>query len=320
MSKPRIAISWNSSCGGCDESIVDLEDRILEVAERVEFVLWPCAMDFKYEDVAALPDGSVTAALINGGIQNTHQESVVRLLRQKSQIVIAFGSCACMGGVPALANLTTRDEIFRVSYLDAPGVDNPGGTLPQTESTVDGCSLELPRMFESLLKLDDVIDVDYYLPGCPPTASMIAAALEALLSGNLPERGAVLAPDIALCNSCARNDSKPEDLEITEIRRIHTIEADPQLCFLAQGVICMGPATRDGCDTPCINGNMPCTGCLGPVGKNDQGAKMIGMLGGILAGQDEKGAEKWREAIPDIPGTFYRYSVAASPLGRKRDE
>ena len=110
-----------------------------------------------------------------------------------------------------------------------------------------------------------------------------------------------------------------EDIELSEIKRIHEIIADPGICFLAQNVICMGPATRDGCDYPCVRGNMPCTGCMGPVSGADQGAKMIGTLGGILSGQSDGTVDKVLEGIVDPAGTFYRYGIAASLLGRSRD-
>ncbi len=282
-------------------------------------MLWPCAMDFKYEDVEALEDGEIAVSLINGGIQNTDQEHVVKMLRKKSRLVVAFGSCACFGGVPSLANLTNMKEIFNTSYLDSVTVENDEKIVPRTETTVDGFSLTLPEIYETLLKLDDVIKADYYLPGCPPTAAMIADALGAILKGELPEPGSVLAPDKALCVSCDRNESKPDRMMIKELKRIHEIQADPEKCFLAQGVLCMGPATRDGCGYPCVKGNMPCTGCFGPISGADQGARMIGTLGGILDEKNEEAAKKAVEGIPDPAGTFYRYCVSASLLGRKRE-
>ncbi len=318
MTKAKIAVSWNSSCGGCDESIVDIEHKILDVAPKIEFVLWPCAMDFKYEDIEKMEDGEITASLINGGIQNTHQEHIAKLLRKKSSIIVAFGSCASMGGVPSLANLYNMDDIFKSSYIDCPTVVNPENTIPLTEFSVNGFTLTLPEIFKTLYKLDDIIDVDYYLPGCPPTANMIAGAIGVLLSGELPPKGAVLAEEKSLCSSCDRNESKPEDLSIKKIKRIHEIIADPETCFLSQGVICMGPATRDGCDYPCVKGNMPCTGCLGPVSGADQGAKMIGTLGGILDGGDNKEVDGILDDFADPAGTFYKYCVSASLLGRSR--
>ncbi len=320
MTKPKVAVSWNSSCGGCDESIVDIEEKILDVASQVEFVLWPCAMDFKYDDVEAMEDQSITVSLINGGIQNTDQEHIVKMLRKKSKIVVAFGSCAWLGGIPSLANLKNKDEIFKSSYLSGPTVVNPDNTVPETNVSIDGRELTLPEMFETLHKLDDIIEVDYYLPGCPPTAEMVANAITAILTGELPEKGSVLAPDKSLCNSCKLNETKPDNISISEIKRIHEIIADPEICFLSQGVLCMGPATRDGCDYPCIKGCMPCTGCMGPVTGADQGAKMIATLGGIIEGEDNKTVHEKIKKIHDPAGTFYRYSIGASLLGRKRKE
>jgi len=312
MSKIKIAVSWNSSCGGCDESIVDIEEKILDVAEKAEFVFWPCAMDFKYSDLDKFEEKEIAVALINGGIQNSEQYHVVKKLRNKSELIVAFGSCACFGGIPSLANLTSVKEIFNVSYINSPTVVNPEGVWPKSTASPDGYDLSLPKMFSSVYKLDDVIKVDYFLPGCPPTAELIIKALEAILSGNLPERGSVLAPDTSLCRSCNRNNTKPENILIERVKRIHQIEADPEICFLAQDVLCMGPVSRDGCDYPCIRGNMPCTGCMGPVSSTDQGAEMVGLLGAILSGDSEE--------LADPAGTFYRYSVAASFLGRKRKE
>ncbi len=320
MTKPKIAISWNSSCGGCDESIVDIEDKILDIAAKVEFVLWPCAMDFKYDHVRALPDGDITVSLINGGIQNSHQEEIARLIRKKSKTVVAFGACAWLGGVPSLINLKNKEELFKSSYLESISVENPRKTLPAIKSKVDNCTLTLPEIYDTLYKLDDIIGVDYYLPGCPPTADLITDLFLKLIEGGLPEKGAVLAPARSLCISCPRNETKPDNFEIDEIKRIHEIIADPEKCFLVQNLLCMGPSTRDGCGCSCIKGNMPCTGCFGPADKSDQGAKMIGTLGSILKGSTESEADRVIDGIADPAGTFYRYSTAASMLGRKRKE
>ena len=80
-------------------------------------------------------------------------------------------------------------------------------------------------------------------------------------------KGSVLAPDIALCDECPRKKSKPANLSIAEFKRPHQLLADPDLCLLAQGVLCMGPATRSGCGAQCTTGNMPCTGCFGPTSR-----------------------------------------------------
>jgi len=166
--------------------------------------------------------------------------------------------------------------------------------------------------------LDQVVAVDYYLPGCPPTPKLLKAAITALLGGQLPPRGAVLAPDIALCEECPRKDSKPPDLEFSEFRRPHQVIVDPGICLLAQGLVCMGPATRGGCEALCIRGNMPCTGCFGPTSRvRDQGAKILAALCSNIAARDESGIDRTLAGIPDPVGTFYRYGLAGSILRRK---
>ena len=198
---------------------------------------------------------------------------------------------------------------------------NPDGTEPKTRSSVNGHDLTLPKFYETVYKLDDVVDVDYYLPGCPPTPELIGNAVNAILEGKLPAKGAVLSPDKSLCSSCDRNESKPEDVAIDEVKRIIDVMADPEKCFLAQGIICMGPATRDGCGQTCVSGNMPCTGCFGPTDScKDQGAKMIATLGGILTGDNNESAGKAMDGIVDPAGTFYRYAMSASLLGGAREE
>ncbi len=317
--KPKIALYWCASCGGCDETVVDLEEAILGVVDAVDIVFWPCAMDFKYEDVEALKDGELAVSFINGAIRSTEQEHAAKLLRRKSAAVVAFGSCACIGGIPALANLTTIDAIKKVSYLSSPTVENPGGTVPQEAGTVDGCRLTLPKLYDTVLTLDKVIAVDYYLPGCPPTSALLANAVNALLTGTLPPRGSVLLPDKALCASCNRNETKPETIAIKKFHRIHQVAADPATCFLAQGVLCMGPATRGGCEYPCVKGNMPCTGCFGPLADGDQGARMLATLGGIIDAEPKEFPDAVRQ-LADPAGTFYRYSLSSSLLGSRREE
>jgi len=140
------------------------------------------------------------------------------------------------------------------------------------------------------------------------------------LSGKLPPKGTVLAPDIALCDECPRKASKPTDVGFAEFRRPHMAEIDPNLCMLAQGFVCMGPATRGGCGALCINGNMPCTGCFGPTSRvRDQGAKILSSICSSIAPKDEEGIDGVLEGIPDPVGTFYRYGLARCLLRRRVD-
>ena len=318
--KPKVAIYWCASCGGCEETVVDLAEDILGVVEAVDIVLWPVAMDFKYKDLKAMPDKSITATFLNGAIRSTEQEEMAHLLRRKSQFLIAYGSCAHMGGIPALANQFEREQILQFNYEDAPSVVNEKKTRPQLSFQENGRNPHLPELHNVVRSLDQVVDVDFYIPGCPPTPNLTKAAVTALLSGNLPPKGSVLAPDTALCDECERKASKPADISYVEFKRPHQKLIDPAKCMLAQGVVCMGPATRSGCGAQCTSGNMPCTGCFGPTSRvRDQGAKMLSSLCSNIESKEVPGIVKTLEGIPDPVGTFYRYGLAKSLLRRKVD-
>jgi F420-non-reducing hydrogenase small subunit len=316
--KPKVAFYWCASCGGCEESVVDLAEGILQVVDLVDIVFWPVALDFKKKDVEAMPDGSIVATLLNGAIRTSEQFEMAQLLRRKSQVLIAYGSCAHTGGIPSLANQFTRRQIMDYVYNGSPSTVNPQNTRPQIEFKEDGRTAELPELWQTVRALDQVVDVDYYLPGCPPTGKLLMNALTALLSGKMPPKGTVLAPDTALCEECVRKDSKPKDLSIKEFKRRHLAEVDPELCFMAQGIVCMGASTRGGCEAACVKGNMPCTGCFGPTSRvRDHGAKMLSALASTAHGQEEAEIDRILEGVPDPVGTFYRYGLAKSLLRRK---
>jgi F420-non-reducing hydrogenase small subunit len=320
--KPKVAFYWCASCGGCEETVVDLEEKILDVVAAVDIVFWPVALDFKRKDVEAMPDGAITATFLNGAIRSTEQEEMAHLLRKKSQLLIAFGACSQLGGVPGLANLWDRQTVMTAVYREAPSTINPEGTAPQAKHAHNGKqSVTLPTLFDTVKTLDQTVEVDYYVPGCPPTPKVLLQAVQALLSGKLPEKGAVLAPDTALCEECPRKDTRPEKLTIKEWKRPHEILIDPEKCLLTQGLLCLGSATRGGCDALCIKGNMPCTGCFGPTSRvRDFGGKALSALASIVDSNDETEIGRILAQIPDPVGTLYRYSLPASPLRRKKPE
>jgi F420-non-reducing hydrogenase small subunit len=320
MPKPKIALYWCASCGGCEEAVVDLAEDILGVLETVDIALWPVALDFKKSDIVALSDGALDATLLNGAIRTHEQEEMARLLRRKSRHLVAYGACACMGGIPGLANQFTREQLLRYVYEEAPTVTNDEKTRPLTACRSNGHAMDLPEMHHVVRTLDQVVEVDYYIPGCPPTPAITKAAITALLSGNLPAKGSVLAPDIALCEQCPRRATKPTDLSFTQFRRPHEFQIDSEKCLLAQGVVCMGPATRGGCGAVCPAANMPCTGCFGPPSRvRDQGAKMLSSLCAAIAARETDDIDQTLAGIPDPVGTFYRYGLPRALLRRKVD-
>jgi F420-non-reducing hydrogenase small subunit len=313
--KPKVAFYWCAACGGCEEAVVDLAEDVLAVVEAVDIVFWPVALDFKREDVEALADGELAASFINGAVRTSEQEEMVELLRRKSTAVVAFGSCAWLGGIPGLANLYSRDEILDRVYREAPSLANDEGALPVEETRVPEGLLSLPAFDESVRTLDQVIDVDYYLPGCPPPVHLIQAAVTALVEGTLPEKGTVLAPDVALCSECPRLPTKPERPFVKGFRRPHEMLVDPDVCLLAQGLVCLGPATRAGCRAVCIAANMPCTGCMGPTsGVADYGGKALSAIASLLESSDEDEVAELAGTVADPVGTLYRYSLPRSLL------
>jgi len=317
--KPKVAFYWCAACGGCEEAVVDLAEKILDVIQIVDIAFWPVALDFKRKDVEELADGQLAVAFVNGAIRTSEQAEMARLLRRKSKVVIAFGACAQMGGIPSLANLWDRESIFRAVYQECPSVVNEQHTTPQTQYKEDGRTVTLPVFWNTVRTLSQVIDVDYSVPGCPPTPKLLLDAVETLLSGKLPPKGSVLAPDHALCQECPRRETRPEKLLLKEFKRPHEIVADQETCLLAQGLLCLGPATRAGCGARCIEGNMPCTGCFGPTSRvRDFGAKALSAIASLADSNEEAEIGAILAKIVDPVGTMYRYSLAASPIRRRR--
>jgi len=329
--KPKLAMYWASACGGCEISVLNIHENILTVDEVFDIVFFPCIADFKVKDLESYPDGYIDVCLFNGAIRNSENEEMAHLLRKKSKILVAFGSCAYEGCIPALSNLTTKDATFDKVYLNNPSIDNPDGILPQVVTKVAEGELTLPAFYHTVKSLDQVVDVDYYLPGCPPEPHQIWAVLQvvvgALLEGNpLPPAGAILgAGTKTVCEECELEKSEKT---IDRFYRPYQLVPDPDICLLEQGLICMGIATRSGCGALCPSVGIGCRGCYGPPdGVIDQGAKMLSALASVIDVGDETMEDDELEhkiqavidTIPDPAGTFYRFSMAHSILRRVKN-
>jgi F420-non-reducing hydrogenase small subunit len=317
--KLKLGLYWAAGCGGCDVAVLDIDEKILDVAEVADIHFWPIAMDFKYKDVAAMDDGFLDVCFLNGAIRNSENKEVAELLRAKSKVLVALGTCACYGGVIGLANFCTREEILETAFKKTVSTDNPEGIIPQPVSEVDGCELHIPEVYEAVYKLDDFVNVDYYLPGCPPRAELIAKAIDAIVAGQLPEPGSVLLPAKTVCDECKR---EKKDRHVDEFKRPWELIPDEEKCLLDQGLVCMGPATRAGCGSACTNVNMPCRGCYGPAeGVIDQGAKAMSAVAVTAVSTNLAEMEKVISQVKDPAGTFYMYGLPNSLLrGRQMKE
>ena len=317
-SKPKFAMYWAASCGGCEIAVLNIHEKILDVDANFEVVFWPVAMDAKYKDVEAMEDGSILLTLFNGGIRNDENEHIAKLLRRKSQILVAFGSCACEGCIPGLANFSSTKQIFdtaitrqsrpkiRTIFAHSINIQMPEGEI------------NIPEFYPVLKTLDQVVDVDYYMPGCPPESHQIAAVIDLVIQvlegkAELPPKGATIgAGNSTVCDECERTRNVKK---ISNFRRIYDEPIDPELCLLEQGIPCNGVATRSGCDARCPSAGAQCIGCYGPAeGVVDYGARLMSAFASVIDSEDPEEIEAILDGIPDPAGQFYRFNLAGSLL------
>jgi NAD-reducing hydrogenase small subunit len=168
MSKPRIATTSLCGCFGCHMSLLDIDERILELAEIVDFDKSPID-DFK--EITA----RCAVGLIEGGCANAENVHVLRRFRQQCDVLVSVGDCATTGGIPALRNLVPLRECLEEAYVKGPSVHNPGGRIPDDP--------EIPLLLDKVYPAHEVVRIDYHLPGCPPSADTLWQALTALLGG-----------------------------------------------------------------------------------------------------------------------------------------
>lgn len=315
--KPKFAMYWAAACGGCEIAVLNTHEKILDVDTNFEVVFWPIAMDAKYKDVEAMEDGSILLTLFNGGIRSDEHEHIARLLRRKSQILVAFGSCANEGCIPGLANFSNVGELVHTAY-NTVSTDNPHEIYPMTTYDVPEGEIYIPKLLPVLKTLDQVVDVDYYMPGCPPESHQIAAVIDLVIQvlqgkAQLPPKGTVIGAGAStVCDECTRTRNVKT---IKSFERIWGIAPDPSLCLLEQGIPCNGPATRSGCTARCPIAGAQCIGCYGPAqGVIDYGARLIAAFASVIDSKDPAEIDRILDGLVDPAGQFYRFNLAGSLL------
>lgn len=317
MSKPKFAMYWAAACGGCEIAVLNIHEKILDVDANFDVVFWPVAMDAKYKDVEAMEDNSILLTLFNGAIRNDENAHIAHLLRRKSQILVAFGACATQGGIPGLANLSPVRDIVDTAFSTV-STDNADGIRPQTHYRVPEGELTIPTLYPTVKALDQVVPVDYYMPGCPPESHQIAAVIDLVVQvlqgkAQLPPKGAIIGAGVSsVCDECTRTRNEKK---IKQFVRVQDIPIDPNLCLLEQGIVCAGSATRSGCGAVCPKAAMPCVGCYGAAdATSDHGARLLNAVASVIDSRDPAEIEKILDGIPDPAGMLYRFGLPKSLL------
>lgn len=313
MPKKKLAIYTATGCPACENTLLDINYDMVSLTSNTDIIFWPYLQGSEWE---ALDEyGPVDLCILAGAVRTEADRNAVIRLRSCSRLMLAIGSCACFGGLPALCDLSS-------DMAGALGADND----------ILGKYL-LPRMEPTVCAPSQIVNIDYFTPGCPPTRDLLWSAIQALLSlgantpkiafaasrlpqaiadsvtaGILPRPGSIFAGEKAVCASCSRTK---EEKKFDAFYRTHQIDPASGRCLLEQGILCQGLATREGCGGICTAAGAPCRGCFGRTEKVfDPGAKMVSAVSSTFSSTDPKELKTIAESFVDLAGTFYRYTLA----------
>ncbi len=170
MAKPKLSSDWLAGCAGCHMSLLDMDERIIKIAELVEVRATPIT-DLKEPD-----ESGVDVGVLEGGINNSTNEEVARRMRSRCKVLVALGDCAVFGGVPALRNFFSLEEALRRAYVETESTDAEGKIPSDPELCV-------PQKVQAI---QDIVPVDIFVPGCPPDPDVIYYVLSELAQGRKP--------------------------------------------------------------------------------------------------------------------------------------
>jgi F420-non-reducing hydrogenase small subunit len=218
-------------CAGCVSSLLNFGENLQEMLlNELELVYYPTFIDLR-----EIPN--VELAIVEGGVRTVKDQEMIREVRAKSRILVSLGQCATDGGITSLGNVSSARRLIEHAYT--------GSTLSR-----------LPELEDFMYPLDHFVDVDYYIPGCPPMPFTIVHAIRNIIMGKSPDRH-----EKVVCTECNR---KILASRLDRLYEIYEKEADPDICMVSQGFTCLGSLTRDGCGAPCPRNGFICYGCRGP--------------------------------------------------------
>ena len=227
----KVNIISLTCCAGCVSSLLNAGEALVEILTKdFEIVYFPTFIDLK-----EVPN--VDLSIVEGGVRTEADEKLIREVRAKSRVLVALGLCATHGGVTSLGNTLSLTKLLEKEY-----------------SLLD--SSKLPELEDFMYPICNFVDIDYYIPGCPPMPFLIVHTIKSIVSGKPPIRH-----ERVVCTECHR---KIVPAKLDHLYKIYEKESDPQLCMVSQGFICLGSLTRDGCGAPCPRAGFVCFGCRGP--------------------------------------------------------
>lgn len=314
--KKKVAIFAASGCRGCEHAILNIHYQVQSLSRWIDVVFWPYLLGSESSDLDRLD--AVDVCFFAGAVTTADQRRMAERLRAKSEAMVACGSCAAFGGMPSLTNLK-KDG--------CQGLDNAPGQGDTGKHPM------LPQMEKRVAALEQVVPVDYVIPGCQPTQSLLwagiqalacgprsqsklsyaaarlpAAVAQAVTAGITPPKGACFAGDKAVCASCSR---VKEEKKFKAAIRPYDQYDETGRCLLEQGLVCLGISTREGCGGLCTGVGQPCRGCFGKAeAVYDPGAKMVSAVSSTFASESQEEIEQMAAKLIDLSGTFYRYTSA----------
>ncbi|MGC8659158.1 MAG: hypothetical protein ACP5U1_08800 [Desulfomonilaceae bacterium] len=313
MPKKKLAIYTATGCSSCGNTFLDIHYDLGSLTRNADIVFWPYLLGSQWDDLNDQME--IDVCFFSGAIRTKADRKAAACLRSNSKLMVACGACAAFGGLPGLSDLCP----------DLP----PDST--QSERAED--EVLLPELESRILALEHVVDVDYFVPGCPPSRNFLWAAIHSLaligespanlsfaasrlplplahsvIAGVLPRRGSVFAGEKAVCASCSRIK---EEKKFSKFYRPYQTDPDSGRCLLEQGILCQGLATREGCGGVCTSTGIGCRGCYGKAeAVFDHGAKMVSAVSSTFDSTDASELERMASSFVDLAGTFYRYTLA----------
>jgi F420-non-reducing hydrogenase small subunit len=239
-----VAFMQLSSCWGCHQSLLNAHLGLLPILPELNIVYWPAVIDMKHASLEERKDGSIVVGFIEGVARTKQDTENVKLMRKKCKIIVCIGACACYGSVKGLANLFDKEELIKRKFEETEAITDKNPKEP---------TQHVPGFEDFIINVKDLIDVEVFIPGCPPTTENIIAAISYLLTlvGKGPES---LDKAKTVCSNC---------------------ELYKEGCLLDKGTLCYGPITAAGCELMCPHQNDVCFGCFKPSSKPDAKAKTL---------------------------------------------